>query len=62
VEVATDPKKRGAGKTVLVVDDSEVLRKTIEKAFLSDGFMTSSATRIQDSSYRKALTIPPVST
>jgi CheY-like chemotaxis protein len=40
VEVATDPKKRGAGKTVLVVDDSEVLRKTIEKAFLSDGFAT----------------------
>jgi CheY-like chemotaxis protein len=40
VEVATDPKKRGEGKTVLVVDDSEVLRKTIEKAFLSDGFKT----------------------
>jgi CheY-like chemotaxis protein len=40
VEVATDPKKRGEGKTVLVVDDSEVLRKAIEKAFLSDGFKT----------------------
>jgi CheY-like chemotaxis protein len=38
VEVATDPKKRGEGKTVLVVDDSEVLRKAIEKAFLSEGF------------------------
>ena len=40
VEVAIDPKKRGLGKTVLVVDDSEVLRKAIEKAFLSDGFKT----------------------
>src|SRR5580704_146542 len=38
VEVATDPKKRGEGKTVLVLDDSEVLRKAIEKAFLSEGF------------------------
>jgi CheY-like chemotaxis protein len=40
VEVATDPKKHGEGKTVLVADDSEVLRKTIERAFLSDGFKT----------------------
>jgi CheY-like chemotaxis protein len=40
VEVKIDPKKHGVGKTVLVVDDSEVLRKMIEKAFLSDGFKT----------------------
>jgi CheY-like chemotaxis protein len=40
VEVATDPKKHGVGKTVLVVDDSEFLRKSIEHAFLSDGFKT----------------------
>jgi CheY-like chemotaxis protein len=40
VEVKVDPKKRGEGKTVLVVDDSEFLRKAIEKAFLSDGFKT----------------------
>jgi CheY-like chemotaxis protein len=40
VKVATDLKMHGEGKTVLIVDDSEVLRKTIEKAFLSDGFKT----------------------
>jgi CheY-like chemotaxis protein len=40
VEVAIDPKKRGVGKIVLVVDDSELLRKAIERAFLSDGFKT----------------------
>lgn len=40
MEVRIDPKKRGVGKTVLVVDDSEFLRKAIEKAFLSDGFTT----------------------
>jgi len=40
VEVATDPKKHGVGKTVLVVDDSEYLRRAIEQAFLSDGFKT----------------------
>jgi two-component system, chemotaxis family, chemotaxis protein CheY len=40
VEIKTDPKKRGVGKTVLVVDDSVFLRKAIEKAFLSDGFKT----------------------
>jgi len=40
VEVATDPRKHGVGKTVLVVDDSEFLRKSIEHAFLSDGFKT----------------------
>jgi len=38
VEVKIDPKKRGVGKTVLVVDDSPFLRKAIENAFLSDGF------------------------
>jgi hypothetical protein len=31
VKVATDLKMHGEGKTVLIVDDSEVLRKTIEK-------------------------------
>jgi two-component system chemotaxis response regulator CheY len=40
VETAIDPKKRGAGKTVLVVDDSALMRKSIERAFLSDGFKT----------------------
>jgi CheY-like chemotaxis protein len=38
VEVAIDPRKPGKGKTVLVVDDSPVVRKAIENAFLSDGF------------------------
>jgi two-component system chemotaxis response regulator CheY len=38
VEVKIDPRKRGAGKTVLVVDDSPLMRKAIENAFLSDGF------------------------
>jgi outer membrane protein OmpA-like peptidoglycan-associated protein len=40
VEVKIDPRKRGAGKTVLVVDDSALMRKAIESAFLSDGFKT----------------------
>jgi CheY-like chemotaxis protein len=40
MEVKIDPKKRGEGKTVLVVDDSRVVRKAIESTFLSDGFKT----------------------
>jgi two-component system chemotaxis response regulator CheY len=40
VEIESDPKKRGAGKTVLVVDDSVVIRKLLAAAFLSDGFKT----------------------
>jgi two-component system chemotaxis response regulator CheY len=40
VEIESDPKKRGAGKTVLVVDDSAVIRKLLAAAFLSDGFKT----------------------
>jgi CheY-like chemotaxis protein len=40
MEVKTDPKKRGEGKTVLVVDDNVFVRKAIETAFLSDGFKT----------------------
>jgi CheY-like chemotaxis protein len=40
MEVKVDQKNHGAGKTVLVVDDSAILRKAIEKAFLSDGFKT----------------------
>jgi two-component system chemotaxis response regulator CheY len=39
-EVEVDPRKRGVGKTVLVVDDSAFVRKAIENAFLSDGFKT----------------------
>jgi chemotaxis response regulator CheB len=40
VEIESDPKKRGVGKTVLVVDDSAVIRKLLAAAFLSDGFKT----------------------
>src|ERR1700682_1989137 len=40
MEVKIDPRKRGAGKTVLVADDSAIMRKAIESAFLSDGFKT----------------------
>jgi CheY-like chemotaxis protein len=40
VEVKIDPRKRGVGKTVLVVDDSPFVRKAIENVFLSDGFKT----------------------
>ena len=38
MEVETDPRKRGFGKTVLVVDDHATIRKLLAKAFLSDGF------------------------
>jgi CheY-like chemotaxis protein len=40
VEIDIDPKKRGFGKTVLVVDDSPAIRKRLAAAFLSDGFKT----------------------
>jgi len=40
VEIERDPKKRGAGKTVLVVDDNAAIRKMLASAFLSDGFKT----------------------
>jgi two-component system invasion response regulator UvrY len=40
VEIEIDPKKRGVGKTVLVVDDSAVIRKMLATGFLSDGFKT----------------------
>jgi two-component system, chemotaxis family, chemotaxis protein CheY len=40
VEIESDPKKRGVGKSVLVVDDSAVMRKLLAAAFLSDGFKT----------------------
>jgi CheY-like chemotaxis protein len=40
VEIERDPKKRGVGKTVLVVDDSAAIRKMLAAAFLSDGFQT----------------------
>jgi two-component system, chemotaxis family, chemotaxis protein CheY len=40
MEVKIDPRKRGVGKTVLVVDDSALVRKAMESAFLSDGFKT----------------------
>ncbi len=40
MEIEIDPKKRGAGKTVLVVDDNAGIRKMLAAAFLSDGFKT----------------------
>ena len=40
MEIESDPKKRGAGKTVLVVDDNAAIRKMLADAFLSDGFKT----------------------
>jgi CheY-like chemotaxis protein len=40
VEIEIDPKKRGFGKTVLVVDDNAAIRKKLAAAFLSDGFKT----------------------
>jgi CheY-like chemotaxis protein len=40
VEIDIDPKKRGIGKTVLVVDDSPAIRKRLAAGFLSDGFKT----------------------
>ena len=40
MEIESDPKMRGAGKTVLVVDDNAAIRKMLAAAFLSDGFKT----------------------
>ena len=40
MEIESDPKKRGAGKTVLVVDDNAAIRKMLAAAFSSDGFKT----------------------
>jgi CheY-like chemotaxis protein len=40
VKIKSDRKKRGTGKTVLVVDDNGVIRKLLAAAFLSDGFKT----------------------
>ena len=40
MEIESDPSKRGAGKTVLVVDDNAAIRKMLAAAFLSDGFKT----------------------
>ena len=38
METGCDLRKCGTGKTVLVVDDSAVIRKILAAAFLSDGF------------------------
>jgi CheY-like chemotaxis protein len=40
VEIEIDAKKRGLGKTVLVVDDNPTIRRMLSAAFLSDGFKT----------------------
>jgi CheY-like chemotaxis protein len=40
VEVQKDPKKKGVGKTVLVVDDNRAIRKRLAEAFLSNSFKT----------------------
>ena len=40
LEVEIDPRKRGLGKTVLVVDDNLPIRKLLATAFLFDGFKT----------------------
>ena len=39
-QIETDPKKRGIGKIVLVVEDHAIMRKMLATAFLSDGFKT----------------------
>jgi CheY-like chemotaxis protein len=38
LKVESDSRKRGFGKTVLVVDDHASIRKILATAFLSDGF------------------------
>jgi len=38
MEEKSSPRKRSIRKTVLIVDDNAVIRKTIAAAFLSDGF------------------------
>ena len=40
LKVEIEPRKRGFGKTVLVVDDFATIRKMLATAFLSDGFKT----------------------
>jgi CheY-like chemotaxis protein len=40
MEIETDRKKRGHGKTILVVDDNAPIRKKLAAAFLSDGVKT----------------------
>jgi DNA-binding NtrC family response regulator len=40
LQVGSDFRKRGFGKTVLVVDDKQPIRKLLATAFLSDGFKT----------------------
>ncbi len=40
MKLETDIRKRGTGKSVLVVDDNASMRKTIAAAFLSNGFAT----------------------
>ena len=40
MERETDLRKPGIGKTILLVDDSVVIRKMLASAFLSDGFKT----------------------
>jgi CheY-like chemotaxis protein len=40
VAIGSNPKKRGVGKTVLVVDDNAAIRKALATEFLSDGFKT----------------------
>jgi CheY-like chemotaxis protein len=40
VEIESDPKKQGSGKTALVVDDNVAIREMVAHAFLSDGFKT----------------------
>ena len=38
MKIEKDAKRRGVGKTVLIVDDSPLIRRMIADAFLSDGF------------------------
>lgn len=40
MKIESDPKKRGVGKIVLVVDDNAAIRKMLAAAFLSGGFKT----------------------
>jgi two-component system, chemotaxis family, chemotaxis protein CheY len=40
MEIEPDPRKRGIGKTVLIVDDNAAIRKLLVTAFLLDGFET----------------------
>jgi two-component system chemotaxis response regulator CheY len=40
MEIESDRKKRGVGKTVLVVDDNVAIRKKLAAALLSDVFKT----------------------